>query len=286
MRQNLSRALATDPNETAVVDHIGLQVLAEVAIVTLARPEQYNALSLASWRQLVRVFEGLSAATALRAIVIRGVGDRAFGAGADIKEFPDVRLSAEDAIGYNEAISAALNTVQSVPVPVIAMISGLAAGGGCELAAACDVRIAGSSARFGIPIGRLGVTLGYTEANALSRLIGPAELKYLLFSGALIDAQEALRIKLVQQVVPHAELIERTVALLEAIRTSSPVTIRAAKVVADMCGRTLTAADTEALTRMTVEAYGGPELKEGVAAFQQGRQANFALHERNTDGRP
>lgn len=286
MRQDLSRALATDPNETAVVDHIGLQVLAEVAIVTLARPEQYNALSLASWRQLVRVFEGLSAATALRAIVIRGVGDRAFGAGADIKEFPDVRLSAEDAIGYNEAISAALNTVQSVPVPVIAMISGLAVGGGCELAAACDVRIAGSSARFGIPIGRLGVTLGYTEANALSRLIGPAELKYLLFSGALIDAQEALRIKLVQQVVPHAELIERTVALLEAIRTSSPVTIRAAKVVADMCGRTLTAADTEALTRMTVEAYGGPELKEGVAAFQQGRQANFALHERNTDGRP
>lgn len=235
---------------------------------------------------MVRVFEGLSAATALRAIVIRGVGDRAFGAGADIKEFLDVRLSAEDAIGYNEAISAALNTVQSVPVPVIAMISGLAVGGGCELAAACDVRILGSSARFGIPIGRLGVTLGYTEANALSRLIGPAELKYLLFSGALIDAQEALRIKLVQQVVPHAELIERTVALLEAIRTSSPVTIRAAKVVADMCGRTLTAADTEALTRMTVEAYGGPELKEGVAAFQQGRQANFALQERNTDGRP
>ncbi len=286
MRQDLSRALATDPNETAVVDHIGLQVLAEVAIVTLARPEQYNALSLASWRQLVRVFEGLSAATALRAIVIRGVGDRAFSAGADIKEFPDVRLSVEDAIGYNEAISAALNTVQSVSVPVIAMISGLAVGGGCELAAACDVRIAGSSARFGIPIGRLGVILGYTEANALSRLIGPAELKYLLFSGALIDAQEALRIKLVQQVVPNAELIERTVALLEAIRTSSPVTIRAAKVVADMCGRTLTTADTEALTRMTVEAYGGPELKEGVAAFQQGRQANFALHERNKDGRP
>lgn len=286
MTHDISGVLAADPGGTAVVDHIGLQLLADVAVVTLARPDQYNALSRASWNRLVQVFEDLSTSTVLRAIVIRGVGDRAFAAGADIKEFPDVRLTTQDAVGYNETISAALNAVQSVPVPVIAMISGLAVGGGCELAAACDVRIASSNARFGLPIGRLGVTLGYTEANALSRLIGPAELKYLVFSGDLIDAEEALRIKLVQRVVPGQELVERTVSLLEAIRASSPVTIRAAKAVADMCGRTLTAADTEALTRMIVQAYGGPELKEGVAAFLEGRPANFAQQGTNTHGRP
>jgi enoyl-CoA hydratase len=282
----LAQVLRGDPEPGSVTDHVALERVGSVAVVTLARPEQYNALSLASWRRLGVIFTDLGAEGELRAVVVRGAGDRAFGAGADIKEFPQVRLSAEDALVYNESIAAALTAVTSLAVPVVAMVQGLAVGGGCELAAACDVRLASQQARFGIPIGRLGVTLGYTEADALVRLIGPAALKYLLFSGRLVDADEALRMGLVQRVVATEDLVDETVDLLGAVLASAPVTMRAAKLVADMCGRPLNAQDTEALTRATVEAYGGADLREGVAAFLEGRTPVFPSNERKSHVRP
>ena len=217
----LAQVLRGDPEPGSVTDHVALERVGSVAVVTLARPEQYNALSLASWRRLGDIFTDLGAEGDLRAVVVRGAGDRAFGAGADIKEFPQVRLSPEDALVYNESIAAALTAVASLAVPVVAMVQGLAVGGGCELAAACDVRLASQQARFGIPIGRLGVTLGYTEADALVRLIGPAALKYLLFSGRLVDADEALRMGLVQRVVATEDLVDETVELLGAVLASA-----------------------------------------------------------------
>jgi enoyl-CoA hydratase len=274
--RDLSALLGDDVDPDSVVDHITVGHAGPVGVVSLCRPEQHNALSLASWVRLRSVFHALAVEKGLRAVVVRGAGDRAFAAGADIGEFPDVRLTPEDAVGYNEAIAAALESVTALRVPVVAMIGGLAVGGGCELAAACDVRIASSDARFGIPIGRLGVTLGYTEANALVRLIGAAALKYLLFSGRLIPADEALRLGLVQRVVDRQELISETISLIEAIVSGSEVTMRAAKVVSDMCGRPLSARDTEDLTRMTIEAYGGADLREGVAAFQERRAPRFS----------
>src|SRR5699024_4468936 len=123
--------------------------------------------------------------------------------------------------------------VADVPVPVVAMVRGLAVGGGCELAAACDLRVSSQNARYGIPIGRLGVTLGYVEAKALTRLIGVGNLKRLLFEGDLIDAMEAERIGLVEVVVPDSDLENRTAALLSAILSSAKVTISASKLVAD-----------------------------------------------------
>lgn len=267
--------LRADPDPATVIHHIGAQRSGPVAVVTLARPDAHNALGYASWRRIADVFNDFAEDDDLRAVVVRGAGDRAFGAGADIAEFPDRRFGAAAAVDYNEAIACALRAVTRVQAPVVAMLRGLAVGGGCELAAACDVRIAGRGARFGIPIGRLGVTLGYTEADALVRLIGHANLKYLLFSGRLIDADEALRMGLVQQVVDADHLAETTGELVDAILASSPVTMRAAKVVSDMCLRPLTAADTEYLARITVEAYAGPDLKEGVAAFTERRAPRF-----------
>ncbi|MBA8824194.1 enoyl-CoA hydratase [Saccharopolyspora lacisalsi] len=246
-----------------------------VHVVTLARPEALNALSLAAWRRIATIFDAIRRDDHARAVVVRGSGERAFGAGADIAEFPQVRVGAAASLGYTEAIAAAVNSIAEAPVPVIAMVHGLAVGGGCELAAACDVRIAASTARFGVPIGRLGVTLGYAEANALARLIGPAALKYLLFSGRLIDTDEALRLGLVQRGVAAEDLVTETVNLVENVHASSEITIRAGKLVADMTGRALTAADTEALTRTTVEAYEGPDLAEGIAAFREKRAPEF-----------
>jgi enoyl-CoA hydratase len=271
----LSRLLAAQPPAEAIIDRVALQRHRDVAVVTLSHPQAQNALNLASWRRLKLLFDELAGERDLRAVVLRGAGDKAFAAGADIKEFPDTRMSAGDAAIYNESVAAALTALVAVPVPVIAAIRGLAVGGGCELSTACDVRIASDDARFGIPIGKLGVILGFTEADSVARLIGPAALKYLLFSAELIDVTDAARWGLVQKVVAPDDLADATARLVGQICRQSAVTMRASKAVANMHGRALTAADTDALIRFSVEAYEGADLREGVAAFSQGRPPRF-----------
>lgn len=271
----LRHLLETDPPEDTVLDRVAVQRIDQVAVVTLAKPEAQNALTLASWRRVKAVFDELAEQPALRAVVVRGAGPRAFAAGADIKEFPETRMTAAAATDYNESIARALRAVAALPMPVIAAVHGLAVGGGCELATACDVRIATADARLGIPIGKLGVILGYTETTAVARLIGPAALKYLLFSGNLIPAVEAKAIGLVQRIVPPGMLAAEVSDLIIRICGQSAVTMRAAKLVAGMYGRPLTEADTELLTRLNVEAYEGADLKEGVAAFTERRAPMF-----------
>lgn len=277
----LQQLLESDPPVDAVTDRVALQRQGSVAVVTLAHPQAHNALALASWQRLKTIFDALALDPSLRAVVIRGAGDKAFAAGADIKEFPQTRMTAAAATHYNEFIAQTLRAVAAVPVPVIASIRGLAVGGGCELSTACDVRIATEDARFGIPIGKLGVILGYTEADAAARLIGSAGLKYLLFSGELIDAGEAQRLGLVQKIVPTNELAITTAKLVAQICGQSAVTMRASKLVSNMHGRTLTAADTDLLSRLSIEAYEGEDLKEGVAAFTEGRRPVFNKQEEN-----
>lgn len=277
----LRQLLENDPPADVVSDRVALQQKGSVAVVTLSHPQAHNALSLASWQRLRSVFDALAHDPILRAVVIRGAGSKAFAAGADIKEFPGTRMTAADATRYNEVIGQTLRAVAAVPVPVIAAIRGLAVGGGCELSTACDVRIATADARFGIPIGKLGVILGYTEADAAARLIGPAGLKYLLFSGELINAEDAQRLGLVQTIVAPNELASATAKLVAQICSQSAVTMRASKLVADMHGRALTAADTDLLSRLSVEAYEGEDLKEGVAAFGEGRRPVFNQQEEN-----
>ncbi|MET8206197.1 enoyl-CoA hydratase-related protein [Streptomyces sp. NPDC005373] len=268
-------ALAQDPPPAEVTDRVHLAQLGQVAVVTLAEPTAHNALALASWKRLKHVFDRLAGEPGLRVVVVRGAGRKAFAAGADIKEFPGTRLTAADATDYNESIARALRAVEELPVPVVAAVQGLAVGGGCELAAACDVRIASGRARFGIPIGRLGVILGYTETTALARLIGPSALKYLLFSGDLVDAGTAVGLGLVQRAVPEEDFEPTVADFVAGIVRQSAVTMRAAKLVTGMHGRPLTATDSELLSRLAVEAYEGDDLKEGVAAFGERRPAVF-----------
>jgi enoyl-CoA hydratase len=234
---------------------------------------------LCSWLRLAEVFDQLAGDGDLRAVVVRGAGERAFSAGANIEEFPALRMSADAALDYNAAVSDALEAVMAFELPTVAMVRGLAVGGGCELAAACDLRVAAADARFGIPIGRLGVTLGPSEARAIVRLIGPARLKDLLFTGRLIDATEALAIGLVDRVVPVEELPAATAAVVSAIVSSAPTTIRAGKLAADTSGRPLSPHDEDVLARLTRDAYDGADLKEGVAAFLERRPPRFGHRE-------
>jgi enoyl-CoA hydratase/carnithine racemase len=267
----------TEPDlaSAEAIDGVAVHVDGSVATVTLARPERLNALSLATWARVRDVFGSLHDVAGVRVVLVRGAGDKAFAAGADISEFPELRLSAADAQSYNRVIGDALNSVAALPLPVIAVVHGLAIGGGCELAAACDVRIASTDARLGIPIGKLGVTLGYVESRVLIRLIGPARLKDLLFSARLVDASEAFAIGLVDRVVAPAELEETVSAMVQSIVSAAPVTMRAAKLVTDMCDRPLGEADVHLLTDLTLAAYEGSDLKEGVSAFLEKRRPQF-----------
>ncbi|WP_158017056.1 enoyl-CoA hydratase/isomerase family protein [Mycobacterium basiliense] len=271
----ISRLMLSQPPAREIVDRVALQRHRKIAIVTLSHPQAQNALHSASWRRLRQLLDELAGESSLRAIILRGAGDKAFAAGADIKEFPDTRMTAEDATNYNESLAACLRALAAIPVPVVAAVRGLAVGGGCELVTACDVAIAADDARFGIPLGKLGVILGFPEAEAVARRIGPAALKYLLFSGDLIDANDALRWGLVQKVVTVEQLADATAILVGQICRQSAVTMRTSKVVANMCGRALTGSDTDALIRFSVEAYEGADLREGVKAFAEGRVPVF-----------
>jgi enoyl-CoA hydratase len=287
--QSLADLLSREVPEGAIKDMIGVQRVAvgeaRAAVVTLARPVQLNALNLAGWRRIAQIFTELADDLTIRVVVVRGAGAKAFGVGADISEFPAERLTSEAAFRYNAEIAAALRAVQEVPVPVIAMIGGLAVGGGCELAAACDVRIASRDSRFGIPIGKLGVTLGLIETRAVAGVIGAANLKYLVYSGRLVDATKAAGWGLVQEVVDRSELVSTTIELATTIAASAEVTVRATKQITALAADPSTTDQHPLLQELHVEAYDGADLREGVSAFLIGRTPEFTRERSASRGR-
>ncbi|MEP6943116.1 MAG: enoyl-CoA hydratase-related protein [Betaproteobacteria bacterium] len=197
-----------------------------IATVTLNRPEKLNALSHASWRELGARMAELSADGDLRCVVLRGAGRAAFGAGADISEFPDVRADARQGKAYGELIASTMAAVGECIHPTIAMIHGVCVGGGLEVALMCDLRICGESSRFGIPINRLGLTMGYGELTGLLSVVGPAIAAEILLEGRVFDAQEALQKQLVHRVVRDDEVESEVGAAAARIVAGAPLVAR------------------------------------------------------------
>lgn len=272
--------LSRDPDPATIVDGVSVARVGRVAILTLARPDQHNVVALAGWRQINSVLAGVAADPSVRVLVVRGAGTKAFGTGCDIKEFESERMG-PSAVSYNEELARGLRALDELPIPVVAMLRGLTVGAGLQIAAACDVRVAAQDLRTGIPVGRLGVVIGMTEANVLVRALGAAELKHLLFSGRLLNADDALRVGLVQQIVPVADLVAATAELVGNIVANAPTTMRTSKILADMVGQTLAAADTEALTRASFDGFCGDDFAEGVSAFLDRRSPEFPSNSRH-----
>jgi enoyl-CoA hydratase/carnithine racemase len=174
----------------------------EVARVTLDRPEKLNAVDNAMWGRLGELFAELDADLSLRCVIVAGAGDRAFSVGADIAEFEENRSSVERARSYASRTHGALAAIAGCRHPVIAEIRGLCVGGGLELATCCDLRIAGESARFGIPVKRLGLVVAYSELKPLLELVGPANAMEILLEGQIFGAQRAYDMGLINRVVP------------------------------------------------------------------------------------
>jgi len=198
-----------------------------VATVALSNPEKLNALTVAMWRELAVVMQQLSAEDDLRCVVLRGAGTAAFAAGADIAEFATARNTvAQGKVYHRELVYGALRAVGECRHPTVAMIHGACAGGGLELACQCDLRIAGHSARFGVPINRLGFAIAWDELNALLPLVGRAVALEILVEGRVWNADEAQAKGLLTRLVPDADLANETAATVQRIAAGAPLVAR------------------------------------------------------------
>ena len=190
-----------------------------IALVTISRPKVLNALSPAVLRELDIVLDEIGASERVDVMVITGEG-KAFVAGADIGEMRE--LGPEGARTFSAIGSAVLRRLELIEIPVIAAVNGFALGGGCELALACDIRIASSEAKFGQPETTLGITPGFSGTQRLPRIVGVSKAKELIFTGRTIDAMEALRIGLVSKIVAPEELLSFCMELARTIAGNAP----------------------------------------------------------------
>ncbi len=198
-----------------------------IATVTVNRPEVRNALNVVVIRELTEAFEGLAASEDVGVIIVTGAGDRAFVAGADIKEM--VRLSALEMVAFSESGRRLGDAIEACPKPVIAAINGFALGGGCEIAMACDVRIASENAKIGQAEVNIGVIPGFGGSQRLPRLVGAGWAAQIVLSGEPVDAATAERIGLVNKVVPADRLMDEARSLARKFLEKSPATLALAK---------------------------------------------------------
>ncbi|MES2537834.1 MAG: enoyl-CoA hydratase-related protein [Pseudomonadota bacterium] len=197
-----------------------------IATVTLNKPEKMNALDIGMWRMLADTFNALSADDDVRCIILRGAGDKAFSAGADIEEFPRTRNSAAQSRVYSQVTQAGMRAIADCRHPTVALIQGACVGGGLEISTMCDMRICGASSRFGVPINRLGLVVSYDELRGLTALVGKAGTLEILLEGRVFGADEALRKGLVNRVVADDELVADVAATARRIGHGAPLVAR------------------------------------------------------------
>jgi len=244
-----------------------------IAYVTINRPKVLNALNQRTWENLRTAFEDARDDAAVRGVILRGAGDKAFIAGADISELAHVTaVEAKESSSYGQAV---LDLIENLGKPVIAAVNGFALGGGCETAMACTIRVASENAKFGQPEVKLGLIPGGGGTQRLPRLVGKGRALQLILSGEMISAQEAYRIGLVNEVVPAADLITRSEAILQQIFSNAPVAVRFSL---EAVNRGL---ETSQDVGLSLEASlfglcaGTEDKKEGTSAFLEKRAPQF-----------
>jgi enoyl-CoA hydratase len=242
-----------------------------VAIVTLDRPEVLNALDFALIRELTDALEALDADPACRAIVITGAGERAFAAGADIRELatqtPTTLFSGNEFHRWER--------IKRIRTPLIAAVRGVALGGGCELAMTCDMIVAADDARFGQPEITLGVMPGAGGTQRLTRAIGKAKAMELVLTGATLSAREAEERGLVTRIVPAADVTTAALDLAARIAAMPPVAVRAAKEAVNRAFEVSLEAGLEFERRAFYLLFDTDDAKEGLAAFSEKRKPSW-----------
>lgn len=253
-------------------NHLKIEERGPVAILTISAPKSLNALNSDILNELgdyIRQFD----TARFRCLVVTGDGEKSFVAGADISEMATLDAAQGEAFGRRGAD--VFRLIETLPCPVIAAVNGFALGGGCELAMACDIRLCSDNARFGQPEVGLGIIPGFSGTVRLARLVGMGMAKQLIFTGKAIRADEALRIGLVNAVVPQAELMDRALELAAQIAANAPLAVQAAK----RCINTCYDLDADGAIRYENKAFGEcfatDDQKAGMAAFLSKGKCEF-----------
>ena len=253
-------------------DELILAVDNACAWLTFNRPQARNAMTWAMYEGCYKACEWVDAHEAVRVFIFRGAGDKAFVAGTDISQFQNFR-SADDAIGYERQMSRYMSRIEAVHVPTIAMIRGYCAGGGAALAMACDLRIAGADAKFGVPIARtLGNTLSAQNLSRLVGLIGASRAKHGLFTARFVDARDGLGMGLFNEVVDGERLEDHTRELAEQLASHAPLTLRSLK---QGIQRIVERGRIDEADDLFLMCYLSEDFREGVSAFLEKRPPNW-----------
>ena len=253
---------------------VDVDIAEGIAVVTMNRPEALNAFNSEQLDLLGAAFHALGQDRAVRVVILTGAGDRAFAAGADIKEMVDLTTAGSMAFGRKG--QALTSTVERLPQPVIAAVNGYAFGGGCELAIACDIRLASENARFAQPEVSLGIPPGWGGTQRLPRLIGPGLAAEMIYTGRHVHAEEALRIGLVNAVHPLDQLMVSAREMAAHIVRNSPAAVRAAKSLMALAFTGDPAAGLAAEVASFGVAFAMADRAEGMRAFVEKRSADFA----------
>jgi enoyl-CoA hydratase len=243
-----------------------------VGIVKMSRPTAMNALNTETLGELKEAFAHLNEDDGVKVIIVTGEG-KAFVAGADIGEMKD--MSADEAKAFSQKGQKVFDLIAEMDKPVIAAVNGFALGGGCELAMACDIRIASEKAKLGQPEVNLGVIPGFAGTQRLSRLVGTAKAKELIFTGDMIDAQTALAIGLVNQVVAADQLMDVCMEMASKIASKGPTAVKLAKRVIDRGIEEELFNASERESDLFGKCFDSGEAKEGMTAFLEKRKPNW-----------
>ena len=238
-------------------------------------PARHNAVSLEMWQSLTNVLKAYAEDPAVRVIILRGEGDKAFVAGADISQFKEKRSSPEAVAHYNATADEASEALRESPKPTIAMIRGYCIGGGTGIAVGCDIRIAADDSRFAVPAAKLGLGYRFSGIKRLADIVGPSFAAEIFYTGRQFTAHEALQMNLINRLVPAAELEKYTLDLAQTVSNNAPLTIAAVKRSLLEYGHDPEKRDLALCQKLVDDCYVSADYIEGQTAFMEKRKPVF-----------
>jgi len=238
-------------------------------------PERRNAVTQGMWLQIGEILQDFAKNEAIRVVVLKGAGDTAFVSGADISQFGQQRRNAAEVAASNQLTDAARQALATFPKPTIAMIQGFCLGGGLAIALMCDLRFASEDSTFGIPAARLGVGYGAQSVGLLQALVGPAYTREILFTGRRFTGDEAVRMGLINRLLPSIELAPYVQDYAAMISTNAPLTLRAAKLASTELLKAEADRDLSVVQHAVEACFNSTDYQEGRTAFMEKRPPMF-----------
>jgi len=263
-------------NEKSFADGKILKSVTEgVGVVTFNNPEKRNAMSLDMWEGMGQALTELRDDGDVRVVVLVGAGDKAFVSGADISQFEKTRHNAAASEEYSRRSEAQRALLGGYPKPTISCIRGFCLGGGMQVAMLTDIRIAAEDSQFGIPAAKLGIAYGFEGLRHLVSLVGPSWARLIMYTGMRIDSKEALRIGLVDRVIPTNELWGETMEIARTISGNAPLAIKAAKITIAQVLKDPAERDMNAIKQIGIDCMDSEDFREGRQAFMEKRKPQF-----------